>query len=141
MLQRTAAYLKQQHIRVDGEKIIIGLSGGMDSVCLFHVLKDLGASLEAVHVNHQIRGEEAIRDELFAKELCAQYNIPFRGYRFDVPKISREHHLSEEEAGRMVRKEVFEKVKEETGQIILHWLIMEMTGQRHFCFICAAGPA
>lgn len=115
MLQRTAAYMKGQHIKIDGEKMIIGLSGGMDSVCLFHILKDLGASLEAVHVNHQIRGEEADRDELFAKELCAQYNIPFHGYRFDVPKISKEYHLSEEEAGRMVRKEVFEKVKEETG--------------------------
>ena len=115
MLQRTAAYMKGQHIKIDGEKMIIGLSGGMDSVCLFHILKDLGASLEAVHVNHQIRGEEADRDELFAKELCAQYNIPFHGYRFDVPKISKEYHLSEEEAGRMVRKEVFEKVKKETG--------------------------
>lgn len=115
MLQRTAAYMKGQHIKIDGEKMIIGLSGGMDSVCLFHILKDLGASLEAVHVNHQIRGEEADRDELFAKELCAQYNIPFHVYRFDVPKISKEYHLSEEEAGRMVRKEVFEKVKEETG--------------------------
>ena len=115
MLQRTADYMKGQHIKIDGEKMIIGLSGGMDSVCLFHILKDLGASLEAVHVNHQIRGEEADRDELFAKELCAQYNIPFHGYRFDVPKICKEYHLSEEEAGRMVRKEVFEKVKEETG--------------------------
>ena len=115
MLQRTADYMKRQHIKIDGEKMIIGLSGGMDSVCLFHILKDLGASLEAVHVNHQIRGEEADRDELFAKELCAQYNIPFHGYRFDVPKISREYHLSEEEAGRMVRKEVLEKVREETG--------------------------
>ena len=76
MLQRTADYMKGQHIKIDGEKMIIGLSGGMDSVCLFHILKDLGASLEAVHVNHQIRGEEADRDELFAKELCAQYNIP-----------------------------------------------------------------
>ena len=115
MLQRTAAYLKGQHINLNEEKMVIGLSGGMDSVCLFHVLKDLGVSLEAVHVNHQIRGEEADRDELFVKELCEQYNIPFHGYRFDVPKISKEHHLSEEEAGRMVRKEVFEKVREETG--------------------------
>ena len=115
MLQRTAAYMKQQQINLNGEKVIIGLSGGMDSVCLFHILKDLGVSLEAVHVNHQIRGEEAKRDEQFVKDLCARYNIPFHGYRYDVPKISREKHLSEEEAGRMVRKEVFARVMKERG--------------------------
>ena len=115
MLQRTAAYMKQQQINLNGEKVIIGLSGGMDSVCLFHILKDLGVSLEAVHVNHQIRGEEAKRDEQFVKNLCARYNIPFHGYRYDVPKISRENHLSEEEAGRMVRKEAFARVMKEQG--------------------------
>lgn len=115
MLQRTAAYMKQQQINLNGEKVIIGLSGGMDSVCLFHILKDLGVSLEAVHVNHQIRGEEAKRDEQFVKNLCARYNIPFHGYRYDVPKISREKHLSEEEAGRMVRKEAFARVMKEQG--------------------------
>ena len=115
MLQRTAAYMKQQQINLNGEKVIIGLSGGMDSVCLFHILKDLGVSLEAVHVNHQIRGEEAKRDEQFVKNLCARYNIPFHGYRYDVPKISREKHLSEEEAGRMVRKEAFAQVMKEQG--------------------------
>lgn len=115
MLQRTAAYMKQQQINLNGEKVIIGLSGGMDSVCLFHILKDLGVSLEAVHVNHQIRGEEAKRDEQFVKDLCARYNIPFHGYRYDVPKISRENHLSEEEAGRMVRKEAFARVMKEQG--------------------------
>ena len=115
MLRRTAAYMKQQQINLNGEKVIIGLSGGMDSVCLFHILKDLGVSLEAVHVNHQIRGEEAKRDEQFVKNLCARYNIPFHGYRYDVPKISREKHLSEEEAGRMVRKEAFARVMKEQG--------------------------
>ena len=115
MLQRTAAYMKQQQINLNGEKVIIGLSGGMDSVCLFHILKDLGVSLEAVHVNHQIRGEEAKRDEQFVKNLCARYNIPFHGYRYDVPKLSREKHLSEEEAGRMVRKEAFARVMKEQG--------------------------
>lgn len=115
MLQRTAAYMKQQQINLNGEKVIIGLSGGMDSVCLFHILKDLGVSLEAVHVNHQIRGEEAKRDEQFVKNLCARYNIPFHGYRYDVPKISRENHLSEEEAGRMVRKEAFARVMKDQG--------------------------
>ena len=115
MLQRTMVYMKQQNIDLSGEKILIGLSGGIDSVCLFHILKDLGCRLEAVHVHHGIRGEEADRDESFVKELCEQYNIPLHGYRFDVPKISKEQHLSEEEAGRLVRKKAFAEVLEKCG--------------------------
>ena len=115
MLGRTADYMKQQNMAEPGEKIVIGLSGGVDSVCLFHILKDLGYELETVHVNHGIRGEEAERDECFVRNLCKGYNISFHGYRFDVPKISRENHLSEEEAGRNVRRQAFLEVLEQTG--------------------------
>ena len=50
-----------------GEKIIVGLSGGADSVCLLLVLKLLGADVYAVHINHMLRGEEADCDEEFCK--------------------------------------------------------------------------
>ena len=125
MLQRTAEFMKEHKMAAKGAKIVIGLSGGMDSVCLFHVLKNLGYALEAVHVHHGIRGEEADRDETFVKELCEQYNIPFHGYRFDVPKLSKENHLSEEETGRIVRKQVFAEVLKECGADLvmeLHFL-------------------
>ena len=114
MLQRTADYMKEQNMALPGEKVVLGLSGGMDSVCLFHVLKDLGYEIQAVHVHHGIRGEEADRDEAFVKSLCERYNILFHGFRFDVPKISKCKHLSVEEAGRMVRKQAFEEVMEKT---------------------------
>lgn len=107
MFQRTAEYIKEQKMMEPGEKVVIGLSGGIDSVCLFHILKDLGYELEVVHVHHGIRGEEADRDEAFVKGLCEQWKVPFHGYGCDVPKISKEQHLSEEEAGRMVRRQAF----------------------------------
>ena len=115
MLQKTMEYMRQQKIELSGQKIVIGLSGGMDSVCLFHVLKDLGCELAAVHVNHCIRGEEADRDEAFAKELCETYDVPFCGYRLDVPKLAKEGHLSVEEAGRVVRKNAFAETKNAYG--------------------------
>lgn len=115
MLQRTAAYIRQQKMLMPGEKIVIGLSGGMDSVCLFHILKDLGYCLEAAHVHHGIRGEEADRDEAFVRELCEKYQVPFHGYRFNVPEIARKMHLSAEEAGRNVRRQAFSEVLEKTG--------------------------
>ena len=111
MLQKTQKYMKQQHMAMHGEKIVLGLSGGMDSVCLFHVLRMLGYPLEVVHVNHGIRGEEADRDEEFVKELCEKFQIPCHTFCFDVPAMSREQHLSLEEAGRMVRRQALEEVR------------------------------
>lgn len=115
MLYETAQYMKKRKMAEPGEKLVIGLSGGKDSVCLFHVLLGLGCQLEAVHVNHGIRGAEAERDEAFAKELCKKFHVPFHCYRFDVPKISREEHLSVEEAGRKLRRQAFFEVMEKTG--------------------------
>ncbi len=115
MLQKTSDYMKKQNMVPEGEKIVLGLSGGMDSVCLFHILRELGYPLEAVHVHHGIRGAEADRDEQFVKTLCEKFQIPFHGFRFDVPKISRERHLSVEEAGRILRREAFLEVLEKTG--------------------------
>ena len=112
MLQRTAEFMRQHQMVQEGETIVLGLSGGMDSVCLFYVLKELGYSLAAVHVHHGIRGEEADRDEKFVEALCQKYQVPFYAYHFDVPKISREKHLSEEEAGRMVRRQAFKETME-----------------------------
>ena len=115
MLQKTDVYMKEQKVNLQDEKILIGLSGGMDSVCLFHILRELGCCLEAVHVNHGIRGEEANRDEAFVKMLCEKYDVPFHGFRFDVPEFSKSNHVSIEEAGRMIRKEVFEEVSKACG--------------------------
>lgn len=115
MLERTARYIEQHHMASPGEKIVIGLSGGMDSVCLFYVLKDLGYRLEAVHVHHGIRGAEADRDEAFVKAMCEREKVPFCSYRFDVPKVSREEHLSLEETGRKLRRQAFSEVLERTG--------------------------
>ena len=114
MLQKTVDFMKKNKMAAAGEKIVIGLSGGMDSVCLFYLLRDMGYLLEAVHVHHGIRGEEADRDEAFVKHLCEVCSVPFHGYRFDVPKISRENHQSEEEAGRLVRRQAFVEVLEKT---------------------------
>lgn len=115
MLQKTARYMEKWKMAAAGDRIVIGLSGGKDSVCLFHILLALGYGLEAVHVNHGIRGEEAARDEEFARELCRANHVPFHSYRFNVPEISRREHLSEEEAGRKVRRRAFFEVMEKTG--------------------------
>ena len=96
-----------------GDRLILGLSGGRDSVCLFHVLErlgpEMGFSFSAVHVNHGIRGEEALCDEEFANALCRKYGIPIRIVRASVPELAAEQGLSLEEAGRLLRRRVFEE--------------------------------
>ena len=114
MLQKTKAYMKQQNMAMPGEKIVLGLSGGADSVCLFYVLKNLGYELEAVHVHHGIRGLTEDRDAAFAKSLCNKEGVSYHEFRFDVPELAKKGHLSVEEAGRAVRRQVFLEVMENT---------------------------
>ena len=79
MLRKVRKFITEKHMIDPGDRLILGLSGGRDSVCLFHVLErlgpEMGFSFTAVHVNHGIRGEEALRDEEFADALCRKYGI------------------------------------------------------------------
>lgn len=111
MQKKVKAFMEQYHMVEEGDFILLGLSGGADSVCLFHMMRKLretfGFSMMAVHVNHNLRGAEADRDAAFAKMLCREYQIPFELYSCPVEEIAQTEHLSFEEAGRKARQEVF----------------------------------
>lgn len=93
--------------------VAVGLSGGADSVCLLHILSSLkdeyAIILKAVHINHNIRGNEALRDEEFVRDFCRRMGIECDVYSIDVPKLAKEKKLSLEECGRLVRYECFDK--------------------------------
>lgn len=97
------------------DKIIVGLSGGADSVSLVHILKKLQYNIVAVHINHMIRGEEALRDEQFVIDFCKENNIPLKVFRKDIPAIAVENGISEELAGRKVRYQCFNEALIEYG--------------------------
>jgi tRNA(Ile)-lysidine synthase len=94
-----------------GMQIVVGLSGGPDSTCLFHALASLRGALSfglsAVHVNHGLRPGDAERDARFAAELCLASDVPFFAFSRDVRTLARARGLGEEEAGRAVRYEAF----------------------------------
>lgn len=104
-----------------GDKIVVGLSGGADSVCLTHALVSLRDSLslevEAVHVNHGIRGEEALRDEKFCSDFCKSLGIKLTVFRFDIPLECKKTGESEEECGRRKRYECFKNTAGENAKI------------------------
>lgn len=108
--------LERYHMLSPGDTVIAGFSGGADSMTLLYVLKKyekrLGIKLVAAHVNHCLRGEEALRDERFCIETAEKLSVPIEVLRADVPKMAAESHKSFEECGREVRYGFFE----ETGR-------------------------
>lgn len=119
MYQKVKAYVKKWHMLQKEDSVIAGISGGADSVCLLFMLlklqKELGFALMAVHVNHGIRGAEAERDEAYVKRLCRQWNVRLKVYRENVPAYAKKHGMTEEEAGRDIRRTCFCKVLKEWG--------------------------
>ena len=108
-------YMDSYDMLTAGGRVVVGLSGGADSVCLLLVLKKLGYEVHALHVNHMIRGGEADRDESFVRELCEREGIELTVVRKDVPVLAKELHMSEEEAGRHIRYEAFEELATQLG--------------------------
>ncbi|MCR4782525.1 MAG: tRNA lysidine(34) synthetase TilS [Lachnospiraceae bacterium] len=98
-----------------GDTVIVGVSGGSDSVALFRILyaikDELGINLHVVHVEHGIRGEESIYDASFTSELVGEYDVDIDVCNVKVPKYAKENGMSEEEAARVLRYKAFRDVK------------------------------
>ncbi len=117
--ERVADYVNRFRMIEEGDRILAGLSGGADSVCLLLLLqwlqKRIPFSLAAVHVNHNLRGEEALRDQEASRKLCVSRQIPFFLVQARVGPMAAERKLSLEEAGRQARMEAFEEICRSRG--------------------------
>jgi tRNA(Ile)-lysidine synthase len=91
----------------NGDSVLMGVSGGPDSVALFHILRALGPRyglrLAIAHLNHCLRANESDRDQAFVTALAKQFDVPIYVEKQDVHRFQKNHHLSVEEAGRQVR--------------------------------------
>ena len=83
--------------------VLAAVSGGLDSMCLLHFLRGEGYDVSCAHFNHQLRGEEAARDEDFVRAWCEKEGIPFYPGTGDVRAHVRATGKSEEEAARDLR--------------------------------------
>ncbi len=114
MISKALKTINSYKMLENTENIIVGLSGGADSVSLTHFLytisKKMNFNLHAVHINHGIRNEEAKRDEIFVKDFCKELKINLIIKEVDIPRISKELKIGMEEAGRKIRYEVFNQV-------------------------------
>ena len=114
ILKTVLDFINENSLIKNGDKILVGLSGGADSVCLTHMLISLKERLNiqvfAAHVNHGIRGREAQRDEAFVKSFAEKYGIKLFIKHADVPSESKIRGISEELCGREIRYEFFDEI-------------------------------
>lgn len=104
-----------------GDRIVVGVSGGADSLCLLHFLTTIQEefSLEIIvaHVNHNLRGKEAERDQRVVEEFCRERQIRCEVKSVEVGRLATENGESSEECGRRIRYEFFDELSHDNGKI------------------------
>ena len=120
MKEKILDIIRKYNLIENGDKIVVGVSGGPDSIALLNVLleikneKLIDFEIVVCHVNHMIR-EEAIEDEEYVFEFCKKYNIECFIKRIEVEKIAKQEKVGTEEAGRNARYEFFNEILEKTS--------------------------
>jgi tRNA(Ile)-lysidine synthase len=103
--QKTADFIAAEQLVLAGGKILLAISGGADSTALLHVLAALRLDICCAHINHQLRGDEAQRDEDFVIEQCQKLKVPVVTRKIDVRDYAKKSKLSIETAARNLRIE------------------------------------
>jgi len=116
-MQKVLDFCKEQNLFNKKQRVGVGVSGGADSVFLLYFLAKyknvLGIDeLIAIHVNHNLRGEESDTDEKFVKDLCTTLDIKCEVVSVDVQKTANKQKIGVEEAARILRYDAFEKIRD-----------------------------
>ena len=113
MFRKILQYCKREKLIEKDDYVLAGVSGGADSVCMLQLLvmlqKEMEFSLEVIHVEHGIRGEESVQDAVFVEQLCEKLNVPVQVYRVQAIDYAREKKLGLEEAARILRYDCYSK--------------------------------
>lgn len=105
--------IKENKLIAEGDKIVVGVSGGSDSITLLYLLnkykEKFKIKIYVCHINHLIR-KDSTEDEQYVENLCKKMEIPFFKKRVEVEKLSKKLKVGTEEAGRIVRYEFFQEI-------------------------------
>ncbi len=140
-MARVRRTIERHRLVMPGETVVVGVSGGPDSLCLLHVLRRLAPefslSLHVAHLNHQMRGVEADADAAFVAALASDWSLPATIESADVPELARLYKLAPEEAARRARYNFLAQVAgqvgartmavghnadDQTETVLMHWL-------------------
>jgi len=111
MKNKVQQFISEKSLFIREEKLILGISGGADSVCLMHVFLELGYSFELAHCNFNLRGEESDADEYFVKDLAKEHQLKVHIKQFDTLVYAAENKISTQMAARDLRYAWFEKLR------------------------------
>jgi len=110
--RKVAQFIREQNLPTIGTRLIVGVSGGSDSVALLHILHCMGYQCFVAHCNFQLRGEESKEDELFVFRLTQQMKVPFYHVSFDTQEYAEKKAISIEMAARDLRYNWFETLRQ-----------------------------
>ena len=120
ILNQVKSYLRKHQLISAGERVVVGVSGGPDSVALLDILRQLAVQegefqLHVAHLHHGLRGADADADAQFVISLAEKWKLPYTVERIDLPEIAREEQLALEEAARRVRYAFLSRVAKTWG--------------------------
>ncbi len=114
MTKKVLAWIAQENLIRRHATVLVGVSGGADSICLLLMLwqqrSELAIRVVAVHVEHGIRGEESVADAVFVRNLCARFEIPLESFSVSVPAYAKEQGIGLEEAARILRYDCYRRL-------------------------------
>ncbi len=114
LLYKVKKVIEKYNLINSKETVLLGVSGGMDSVVMFHILLKLSEKMDfklgVAHVNHQLRGGESDRDEAFVRDMAQRCNVPFYSGRFDVRSYAKEKDISIQHGARDIRYDFFHDI-------------------------------
>lgn len=114
MIKKVERYIRDNKLLENGDKVLVAVSGGPDSICLLHMLnciKDkFGIKISVAHINHLLREDEAFRDEEYVESTCEKMGIKCYIKRIDIKLLAQKRGISIEMAGREGRYEFFDEI-------------------------------
>ena len=115
VLEQLLNHLNRHALCKTTDKILLAASGGLDSMVMFHLLRDAGFTLGVAHCNFQLRGEQSDADETFVQDTCKLFNIPFYLKRFDTAAYATGQGISMQMAARELRYQFFQETLADHG--------------------------
>jgi len=115
MIQQIRKSIQKQKLFGAGDKILLAISGGMDSIVLLDIMIRLSVTIAVAHVNHSLRADESDEDERFVKNIASKYRLPYHSIKVDVKALAKATKANLSDVGHRVRYEFFTKMADLHG--------------------------